>query len=243
MNNTLQNIFIPEPCSQKWENLSGHDRKRFCKSCDKFVFDFTERPAEEFFEVYRKTRGNVCVSFFEDQINQDLRYLQPVKRKMPRLHFSILISFALTFLNPESQASECSEVQSCEFVQRNFHEDSLFVKGKVKTVDSDKFLPGVRIKIRSADGKLLAAGTTDQSGEFLIATPSEVIPGDTLILECSKRTVRTSMAKYIYEAQIVKVVFSKEEDLLLYVKEAKRSRRFIRILPRRRIMGCPAHFW
>ena len=50
----LDNLVIASPCTVKWDEMTGDDRKRLCNGCSKFVHnisDMTKREAEEFLEV------------------------------------------------------------------------------------------------------------------------------------------------------------------------------------------------
>lgn len=53
-------IAIASPCSTPWESMPGDDRVRFCRHCQKNVYNFSEMTREEVAEVIREKEGNLC---------------------------------------------------------------------------------------------------------------------------------------------------------------------------------------
>ena len=46
-------ITIPEPCQEKWENMTVSEKGRFCSSCTKEVIDFSRMEDREVFTTLK----------------------------------------------------------------------------------------------------------------------------------------------------------------------------------------------
>jgi len=55
---------VASPCNQDWASMSGDERKRFCGSCKKNVFNFKEMSNVEIETLIQKTEGKVCVRLY-----------------------------------------------------------------------------------------------------------------------------------------------------------------------------------
>lgn len=72
-------LSVPEPCHENWNDMTPTEKGRFCAACQKDVVDFTNMGQAELVAFFRKkTSGNVCGRFYEDQLNNPMPVL--VKR-------------------------------------------------------------------------------------------------------------------------------------------------------------------
>ena len=77
---------IPNPCSKKWENLSGDDQKRFCSLCQKNVTNidsYTEKEVESL-------PLNSCVRISSSKLNHNTSLLST------KFKFGIVALFTFT---------------------------------------------------------------------------------------------------------------------------------------------------
>jgi TonB family protein len=59
---------LPEPCSEKWEQMQPTERGAFCASCSKNLYDFTKMTDAQITDVIRNSTEKVCGRFRNDQL-------------------------------------------------------------------------------------------------------------------------------------------------------------------------------
>ena len=63
-NSPLDNITVATPCDAKWSEMSGDDRARLCKHCNRHVYNLSAMPRAEAETLAREKEGKICVRFF-----------------------------------------------------------------------------------------------------------------------------------------------------------------------------------
>ena len=56
----MMNLNIPNPCTEKYDNMSPTSLGRLCKICNTEVVDFTNWEAKDIFKYIQKSNKNVC---------------------------------------------------------------------------------------------------------------------------------------------------------------------------------------
>lgn len=68
----MKNIYIPNPCSENWNEMSPEEKGTSCSVCSKCVIDFTEKNALEIQQIItEKSEESVCGRFYNHQLNND----------------------------------------------------------------------------------------------------------------------------------------------------------------------------
>lgn len=66
-------IRIPEPCHEDWNKMQPDDKGKFCGSCSKSVFDFSNKTDNEIKDILIAHKGqHVCGHFKKSQVNRPL---------------------------------------------------------------------------------------------------------------------------------------------------------------------------
>lgn len=60
----LDNIRVASPCDVPWSSMTGDERVRHCKSCDKQVFNLSELSREQAEALVIEKAGKLCVRYF-----------------------------------------------------------------------------------------------------------------------------------------------------------------------------------
>jgi hypothetical protein len=61
----LENVAIAAPCSADWEQMVGDDRVRFCRSCEKNVYNLSAMPRDEAEALLAARDGKMCVRLYK----------------------------------------------------------------------------------------------------------------------------------------------------------------------------------
>lgn len=56
----LDSIVIASPCRQNWDTMSGDDRVRHCRACDRPVYNFSDLTSEEAEALIQSREARVC---------------------------------------------------------------------------------------------------------------------------------------------------------------------------------------
>ena len=92
MNNSLQ-LTIPEPCHEKWNEMTPQQQGRFCGSCQKVVVDFTAMTDQQVLDHFSNYQGNTCGRFTSSQLNRTIAEPTPLHSpKWQRLAWAAMVS-------------------------------------------------------------------------------------------------------------------------------------------------------
>ena len=64
-NSLIRDLKIASPCSARWEDMEGTDARRFCKTCQKNVYNFASLSAEEATSLLTQKEGRICGRFYQ----------------------------------------------------------------------------------------------------------------------------------------------------------------------------------
>jgi hypothetical protein len=56
---------IASPCKAPWENMDGDERVRFCRECNRNVYNLTEMTSREARRIVAEREGRLCVRFYQ----------------------------------------------------------------------------------------------------------------------------------------------------------------------------------
>ncbi|MEP7375020.1 MAG: carboxypeptidase-like regulatory domain-containing protein [Chitinophagaceae bacterium] len=130
-------LHIPEPCHEKWSNMTPVEKGRFCGSCQKEVVDFTSMNDEQVLAFFkRQTTGSVCGRFMQDQLD---RSMQMPKKRIPWVKY--FFQFALPAFLLSTKAS---------------------AQGKVRVLTGDTIVVPVTEKIDTAQKVVIPEHNTNE---------------------------------------------------------------------------------
>ena len=115
----MKKFSIPEPCSEKWNEMTPTEKGAFCDKCSHEVNDVTSMSNAQIRDLLLKNEGKrTCVrisSHQQDSLNEDFRIIDLSKKQhMQRaMLFSLLVVFGFTLFSCTSpeQISELHQLQ------------------------------------------------------------------------------------------------------------------------------------
>ncbi len=174
-------IKIPEPCNEKWEEMSLTERGRYCKVCQKEIYDFTK--VSNFELIKRLDKGeSVCGRFRKSQLDVELDSLKDVSYLGRVALFLGLTSLVGISTEPaQAQSVPHTPVQLSDTIVQPQkkqqvtvkNEDVVIIKGRVfaDSIANVNSLPGVSV---SYENKLDTISVhTDAEGKFELKIPQK----------------------------------------------------------------------
>lgn len=83
----MNNIQIPNPCTEDWESMLPQEKGRFCSACNKCVIDFTRKTPPEIWQILEERKNQeTCGRFYTiqlDPVQDSARTANPFFRYLP----------------------------------------------------------------------------------------------------------------------------------------------------------------
>lgn len=165
-------IFIPEPCHEKWEEMTPAEKGRFCGSCQKVVIDFTQMEDSEIIQNLKEGKSH-CGRFSASQLDRPLipaletpRYFViPFYKKIAA---SLLIMAALAEKTFAQQKKPNSSQQQVPATKKS--KTPVIISGHLLEFETQKPLAGkdIYLQIKGFD---LQVRTTNRFGGFTFSVP------------------------------------------------------------------------
>lgn len=198
-------ISIPTPCHENWQQMTAVDKGRFCSSCEKKVFDFTNSSDREIASVLKNIE-NACGRFSITQIDRDL--------VIPKGKSSIWIAASAAVISFLTIGANKTLAQTPISTEQHQNNNTRIILGKVApsrpmitgTVSNEQgeVLPGALIKIKNSSIEKQA----DLDGRFSIdANPGDVLQISYLGYKIENYTLN--------EKKQISIIMKEEEHQLL----------------------------
>ena len=163
-------ISIPEPCHEKWSEMTPTEKGRFCSNCQKNVVDFTKSSDREILLEYNRNE-NLCGQFRASQLDRTL--ILPKEKKSI---WMIAAASIIAFLGLGTQSATAQGNPRIEQTDQKQLNDSINTESPKKTkysgivYDENNIpLPGASIVINGTK-----IGTQSNfNGEFSIEAQKE----------------------------------------------------------------------
>ncbi len=175
---------IPEPCNEKWENMTPTPNGRFCHVCEREILDFTQLSHRELAQKLDNNE-NICGRFLDSQLNVDLYSLKHKKVKDAGILLtltSIMAATLPTFAQKDTISTQIENRSDYKtdtaFINKVKNlPNSVLVEGIVKESVTNEPIPFVSVYQKGIKIEVI----TDFEGHFKIYT-NKKHPEDTVIL-------------------------------------------------------------
>jgi hypothetical protein len=233
---TFKDIYIPNPCHENWDKMTSMEKGRFCQSCQKKVYDFRNSTFEEVKEAFKESNEEACATFYDDQINQDLKYLNKSKSPLfQRLKLSAAATLAAIWLKifwaEESYGQQPINLMR-DSIEVTFNKtpkaEHKVIHGKVLNKSTSKGLVRIQVNLKNQN-RIVATAVTDHEGNFKMEI-HDVYLSEELVLVTQRQKAET-FAKWIITPSVSKKldmtnpeVVILEADLIIRKKPFKKER-------------------
>jgi hypothetical protein len=86
---SLEGIRIASPCTAAWNEMEGDDRFRFCRQCQKYVYNLSSMSRLEAEALVNSVEGRVCVRFYKRADGTVLTEDCPVGLRQKVIHWTL----------------------------------------------------------------------------------------------------------------------------------------------------------
>ena len=203
-------ISIPKPCHEDWNKMTPDAKGAFCGSCQKSVYDFSNKTDEEIISVFEKEeKGKVCGRFSPSQLSRPVISFgnQSITSRLAIFAYSLLMVFGAALFN-------------------GAHVYGQGIKGemKVKMVGKVSVMPLEEVKESAKDKvtqiKPVGCGSTivrDSEmltlGQAIVTEPIKIM-GDTMFQET---TLPVPVDTVVIEEELVNTVVPIEPEPISYI--------------------------
>jgi hypothetical protein len=167
-------ITIPEPCHEDWNKMLPDEKGKFCMSCNKSVFDFSNKSDTEIKDILLAYKDQkVCGHFKKTQINRPLNFtldLNDLPKNMSvtkMFTIALFISFGtLLFSCTDNLGKTVGEISISETVKPVKKEEFNQLLGEVVSVDPPDSLTTVDKleNVDTIDGEIVSHYETHVAG-------------------------------------------------------------------------------
>jgi len=160
-------IDIPEPCHEKWKDMTPTEKGRHCANCQKEVIDFTNYSDAQIIQHIQNNK-NICGVFRNEQLNRELQV--PKKQRFRRMAAALVgISSLISFSEPVYAQISQTETNTQKVIAPKL--DSISWVQITGTVYNSEKVPLVNVQVFTKNENIRTV--TDENGAFLIAIPKE----------------------------------------------------------------------
>lgn len=190
MSSERKYIELKNPCSVKWDDLSGCGSNRFCQSCSTPVVDLTTKSSDQIIDFVMRSEGRICGRIRKSQVDRIIQSQRSNKPILKTFLFFILGFAVVTDAHSEKIATPLYNKviehespipnQTFNTLSHARSDSTILISGTVVD-DNQEALPGVTIYFKGT-----SIGTqTDLNGKFAFEADSETISKkQTLVFTC-----------------------------------------------------------
>jgi hypothetical protein len=95
---SLDTIRIASPCNAAWDDMAGTERMRFCRLCQKTVYNLSAMSREQAERLLRQKEGKACIRLYRRHDGTVLTSDCPVGLRAVRRRMAVLIGGAAACL-------------------------------------------------------------------------------------------------------------------------------------------------
>ena len=185
-------ITIPKPCSENWYAMTPEEKGRFCTTCNKTVYDFTNSSDREIMQTYTNHK-KLCGRFLITQLDREITVSKEKKSIWLASLFLGMLSLANTKMasqnKPKMEQGENKQQILGKVTPKTAVEDDKEIEIQGNVVDNVGALPGVNVIVKGTD----RGTSTGFEGEYKIkAKKGDLLVFSFMGMEVEERTISSS---------------------------------------------------
>lgn len=99
MSTPIQNVKLSFSCHEDWKEMAPCQGGKFCASCTKKVYDFTDKTQEDFEKAVLESNGDLCGRFDTEQLATRKPYFSFFKKALA----STILFFGISIFETKAQ--------------------------------------------------------------------------------------------------------------------------------------------
>lgn len=169
-------ISIPQPCTEDWNTMTPTEKGKFCSSCQKEVFDFTDKLDSEIAKIMSKNKHGLCGRFRASQLQQVYTYkvIEPDKKNQLKYAAALALS-VFTMKNVHAQSNKTTQeiisidkLDSLIQTESKIDEDTITLTISMIAKSTQKLIPNGKILISSKSKGYIKPNQIDKSGQLKV---------------------------------------------------------------------------
>lgn len=173
---------VASPCHVGWDSMDGSDRARFCRSCERNVYNIVGLSRDEIESLVQTTEGRLCVRMYQRADETVLTQDCPVGFRAVRKRVATLAGAALSALLGLVSVGYGQKPDPCSYPSPKPERVKIDSKnGQIfgSLVDMmGAAVAGIEINLH-LEKRLVAATTSDADGSFTMA---DIKPAENYVL-------------------------------------------------------------
>lgn len=173
----VNKLRIASPCPMNWENMSGDEKVRFCRSCKLNVYNISEMTNAEVTSLIAKTEGRICGRIYRRSDGTILTKDCPVGLRLQikrvsklagAVFASIIGLFSVAFSqteNKDKKDESCKIISQGKVVREKTKSELVSIKGIVTDVNG-AVIPNAKVIFLNTETKKEFSVKSNEEGEF-----------------------------------------------------------------------------
>ena len=195
---------LPQPCHEKWHEMSPQEKGRFCSSCETVVYDLRAKTPEQIREIYQEKKGKLCGVVPKDLIAE--HGPSTSARFSRRFLCAVILCFgtSLFALDARGEVYVQEVLEQTLPIPAETADADLEIRGQVRDFDTGKPLAAatVKVEVETPEGKRVFNSTAGSDGDFSIALDVEMAQlnrGRLIVIMAGYKTVERYFYRYSFE--------------------------------------------
>lgn len=216
---SFNEISIPTPCHENWENMTSEEKGRFCTVCNKTVHDFSHSNLEQINAVLQEKQGeSICVRLSKKQLEKPT-FAVRVTKALRYFALALALVFGVHQKAHAQLHEKPKEVKEVHLTTTGG------IAGKITDRNSDDALNNITISVFH-DQKYLTGIRTNKQGEYNLVG---LIPGSYTLVFSGKEYHSLTTQNILIKASTVQFNATlekapiREEDMLMGVMPPHRD--------------------